>query len=427
MPERVGPDLLARSPEDGQVIAYSPGLARSVLLGTLTSSRMRVCHVDNGVANLVGYERFMYMRSAFVISFLPNAERTDFDLSGQSPGTFRHCKYAHEWEAYLAAHVSKLTAWQRAAMGPQSISPYLVEGAINNTFWGTAARQYGQVPMSVATYYFQNDKGTEQHLVRDSPSGGKYGRGQIWPVAEGAPGASTPRTWDEKGAYPVAFGYNAYPRPKGQNGSAEYSYLPTDSDTISAVREDQADDENVYHELQLPDDILATMGVQSNAEVEYDSMKKSHALVDNRWTFRFNVVLQKGLGTSSTREMFTIRSGHHERLMMADMPVDQYIMRCGEYPHCRNDSGVRFFALDTKMWVVLSNLENNEELYWKLRTGNLGWDLIEYVKKHAPHVQAVVHDGYVIGGGGAGAVLAPGPHAFAEGQAHADHDDFGMH
>ena len=129
MPERIGPDLLARSPEDGQLIAYSPGLARSVLLGTLTSSRMRVCHTDNGVANLIGYERFMYLRSAFVLSFLTSAERAEFTLSGQSPGTFRHSKYANEWEAYLASHVSKLTAWQRAAMGPQSIIPYLVEGA----------------------------------------------------------------------------------------------------------------------------------------------------------------------------------------------------------------------------------------------------------------------------------------------------------
>ena len=221
MPERIGPDLLARSPEDGQLIAYSPGLARSVLLGTLTSSRMRVCHVDNGTANVIGYERFMYLRSAFVISFLTTAERAEFNLSGQSPGTFRHGKYAHEWEAYLASHVSKLTVWQRAAMGPQSIIPYLVEGAINNTFWGTAARQYGQVPMSVATYYYHHN-GTEQRLVRDSPSGGKYGRGQIWPVAEGSPGASTPRVWDEKGAYPVEFGYNAYPRPKGQNYSPHY-------------------------------------------------------------------------------------------------------------------------------------------------------------------------------------------------------------
>ena len=156
-------------------------------------------------------------------------------------------------------------------------------------------------------------------------------------------------------------------------------------------------------------------------------MMKSHALVDSRYTFRFNIVLARGIGALSTRSMFTIRSGHHERLMMGDMPLAQYIMRSGEYPHCRDGSSQRFFALDTKMWVVLSNLENDDDLYWRLRTGNLGWDLIAFVKDQAPHVQAVVRDGYVIGGEGAGVVLAPGPSAREEAQADAEYDNYGMH
>ena len=82
------------------------------------------------------------------------------------------------------------------------------------------------------------------------------------------------------------------------------------------------------------------------------------------------------------------------------------------------------------MWVVLSNLENDDNLYWQLRTGNLGWDLVAFVKDQAPHVQAVVRDGFVIGGeavrGGAGAVLTPGPDAHAEAQADAEYDNYGM-